>query len=247
MGFSDAHRRPGGRSEADLRARRQEAGIVPVFKRVDTCAAEFDSHTPYLYSTYEQECEAEPTERRKVVILGSGPNRIGQGIEFDYCCCHASFAFREEGYETIMVNCNPETVSTDYDTSDRLYFEPLTFEDVMNVIELEKPEGVVIQFGGQTPLRARAAPPAGGGEDPRHEPRRDRPGRGPQALQRAPHASSASPNPRAARPRSLDEAKEVADAHRLSRCWCGPPTCSADGPWPSSTTTPTSRGTCARR
>jgi carbamoyl-phosphate synthase large subunit len=142
-----------GVSEAQLRAARKQAGIVPVFKRVDTCAAEFVSHTPYLYSTYEQESEVEPTGNRKVIILGSGPNRIGQGIEFDYCCCHASFAFREEGYETIMVNCNPETVSTDYDTSDRLYFESLTFEDVMNIIEVEKPEGVVIQFGGQTPLK----------------------------------------------------------------------------------------------
>jgi carbamoyl-phosphate synthase large subunit len=138
---------------AAIRARRQSAGIVPVYKRVDTCAAEFESHTPYLYSTYEEECEAAPTTRRKVMILGSGPNRIGQGIEFDYCCCHGSFAFQEEGYETIMVNCNPETVSTDYDTSDRLYFEPLTFEDVMNIVELERPEGVVIQFGGQTPLK----------------------------------------------------------------------------------------------
>src|SRR4029453_8174419 len=140
-------------SEADVRARRKAAGIVPVYKRVDTCSAEFVSHTPYLYSTYESESEADPSDRKKVVILGSGPNRIGQGIEFDYCCCHDSFAFKEEGYETIMVNCNPETVSTDYDTSDRLYFEPLAFEDVMNVLELEKPEGVVIQFGGQTPLR----------------------------------------------------------------------------------------------
>jgi carbamoyl-phosphate synthase large subunit len=142
-----------GSTEGEVRARRKATGIVPVYKRVDTCAAEFESYTPYLYSTYEEECEAEPTDRRKIVILGSGPNRIGQGIEFDYCCCHASFAFREEGYETIMVNCNPETVSTDYDTSDRLYFEPLTFEDVMNVLEVEKPEGVVIQFGGQTPLK----------------------------------------------------------------------------------------------
>ena len=154
LGFSDAtiaeHQ---GTSEAEIRARRIEAGVTPVFHRVDTCAAEFESHTPYLYSTYETESEALPSDRRKVVILGSGPNRIGQGIEFDYCCCHASYAFREEGYETIMVNCNPETVSTDYDTSDRLYFEPLTFEDVMNVLDVEKPEGVVIQFGGQTPLK----------------------------------------------------------------------------------------------
>jgi carbamoyl-phosphate synthase large subunit len=154
LGFSDRQLAAlTGSTEAEVRARRQAAGIRPVYKRVDTCAAEFESHTPYLYSTYESECEAEPTRRRKVMILGSGPNRIGQGIEFDYCCCHGSFAFREEGYETIMVNCNPETVSTDYDTSDRLYFEPLTFEDVMNIIELERPEGVVIQFGGQTPLR----------------------------------------------------------------------------------------------
>ena len=127
-------------------------GIVPVYKRVDTCGAEFESHTPYLYSTYETEDEAAPTDRRKIMILGSGPNRIGQGIEFDYCCCHASFALHEAGFETIMVNCNPETVSTDYDTSDRLYFEPLTFEDVMNIVDVEKPEGVIVQFGGQTPL-----------------------------------------------------------------------------------------------
>jgi len=139
-------------TDDEVRARRKAEGIVPVFKRVDTCGAEFESHTPYLYSTYESECEAAPTEQRKIMILGSGPNRIGQGIEFDYCCCHASFALKEDGFETIMVNCNPETVSTDYDTSDRLYFEPLTFEDVMNIVELEKPEGVIVQFGGQTPL-----------------------------------------------------------------------------------------------
>jgi len=156
MGFSDsriAQLMGRGTRESEVRSRRLAAGILPVYKRVDTCSAEFASHTPYLYSTYEREDESDPTNRRKVMILGSGPNRIGQGIEFDYCCCHASFAFREEGWETIMVNCNPETVSTDYDTSDRLYFEPLTFEDVMNIVELEKPEGVVIQFGGQTPLR----------------------------------------------------------------------------------------------
>ncbi len=135
-----------------VRKRRHELGLRPVFKRVDTCAAEFESFTPYLYSTYEDECEAAPTRRKKVVVLGSGPNRIGQGIEFDYCCCHASFALREIGYETIMINCNPETVSTDYDTSDRLYFEPLTFEDVMEIMEVEKPDGVIVQYGGQTPL-----------------------------------------------------------------------------------------------
>ncbi|HZS46140.1 MAG TPA: carbamoyl-phosphate synthase large subunit [Blastocatellia bacterium] len=139
-------------TEDQVRARRKELGIIPVYKRVDTCGAEFESFTPYLYSTYEEECEADPSSQKKIMILGSGPNRIGQGIEFDYCCCHASFALKEDGYETIMVNCNPETVSTDYDTSDRLYFEPLTFEDVMNIVELEKPQGVIVQFGGQTPL-----------------------------------------------------------------------------------------------
>ena len=126
--------------------------MAPVFKRVDTCAAEFESFTPYMYSTYEDEDESDPQPRPKIMILGSGPNRIAQGIEFDYCCCHASFALREDGYETIMVNCNPETVSTDYDTSDRLYFEPLTLEDVLAIVEREKPQGVIVQFGGQTPL-----------------------------------------------------------------------------------------------
>jgi len=141
-----------GAQEAEVRARRKEEGIEAVYKRVDTCAAEFEALTPYLYSTYEDEDEAEPTDRKKVVVLGGGPNRIGQGIEFDYCCCHASFALREEGFETILVNCNPETVSTDYDTSDRLYFEPLTLEDVLRIVEVERPVGVAIQFGGQTPL-----------------------------------------------------------------------------------------------
>ncbi len=137
---------------AAVRHQRAKWHLAPVFKRVDTCAAEFESYTPYLYSTYEEEDEADAVARPKIVILGSGPNRIGQGIEFDYCCCHASFALREEGYETVMINCNPETVSTDYDTSDRLYFEPLTLEDVLAVIEREKPQGVIVQFGGQTPL-----------------------------------------------------------------------------------------------
>jgi carbamoyl-phosphate synthase large subunit len=141
-----------GRTESEVRDYRKRLGLKPVYKRVDTCGAEFESYTPYLYSTYEEEDEAQPTDRRKIMILGSGPNRIGQGIEFDYCCCHASFALREAGFETIMVNCNPETVSTDYDTSDRLYFEPLTFEDVMNIVDEEQPEGIIVQFGGQTPL-----------------------------------------------------------------------------------------------
>ncbi|MGH9691326.1 MAG: carbamoyl-phosphate synthase large subunit [Candidatus Acidiferrales bacterium] len=137
---------------SEVRARRHELGVQPVFKRVDTCAAEFESFTPYLYSTYEDEDESAAVERPKIVILGSGPNRIGQGIEFDYCCCHAAFALKEDGYETVMVNCNPETVSTDYDTADRLYFEPLTLEDVLAVLDREKPQGVIVQFGGQTPL-----------------------------------------------------------------------------------------------
>ncbi|MCL4492549.1 MAG: carbamoyl-phosphate synthase large subunit [Nitrospirae bacterium] len=163
-----------GKTEKEIRDLRKQLGLKPVYKLVDTCAAEFEAYTPYLYSTYEKpfytlnsptppllkggkggfvECEANPTDKKKVVILGSGPNRIGQGIEFDYCCVHAVFALRELGYETIMINCNPETVSTDYDTADRLYFEPLTIEDVLSIVELEKPEGVIVQFGGQTPLK----------------------------------------------------------------------------------------------
>ena len=142
-----------GNSETDVRRLRHQLGIRPVYKRVDTCAAEFASNTAYLYSTYEEECEAAPTVRDKIVVLGGGPNRIGQGIEFDYCCVHAALALREDGYETIMVNCNPETVSTDYDTSDRLYFEPLTLEDVLEILHVEQPKGVIVQFGGQTPLK----------------------------------------------------------------------------------------------
>jgi carbamoyl-phosphate synthase large subunit len=140
-------------TEGAVRGRRHALGIRPVFKRVDTCAAEFATSTAYLYSTYEEECEAAPTGRRKIMVLGGGPNRIGQGIEFDYCCVHAAFALRADGFETIMVNCNPETVSTDYDTSDRLYFEPLTLEDVLEIVHVEKPAGVIVQFGGQTPLK----------------------------------------------------------------------------------------------
>jgi len=140
-------------SEVEVRDLRVEQEILPVFKRVDTCAAEFEAYTPYFYSTYEMEDETHPTQRKKIIILGGGPNRIGQGIEFDYCCVHCSFALAKDGYETIMVNCNPETVSTDYDTSDRLYFEPLTHEDVLNIVEVEKPFGVIVQFGGQTPLK----------------------------------------------------------------------------------------------
>ncbi|MEL6711103.1 MAG: carbamoyl-phosphate synthase large subunit, partial [Pseudomonadota bacterium] len=140
-------------TEATVREHRQQLGIRPVYKRVDTCAAEFASGTAYLYSTYEESCESEPTQRDKIMVLGGGPNRIGQGIEFDYCCVHAALAMREDGYETIMVNCNPETVSTDYDTSDRLYFEPLTLEDVLEIVDLEQPKGIVVHYGGQTPLK----------------------------------------------------------------------------------------------
>ena len=142
-----------GSGEEAIRSRRRALDVRPVYKRVDTCAAEFDTRTAYMYSTYEEECEARPSGNRKVMVLGGGPNRIGQGIEFDYCCVHAALALREDGFETIMVNCNPETVSTDYDTSDRLYFEPLTLEDVLEIVEVEKPFGVIVQFGGQTPIK----------------------------------------------------------------------------------------------
>ena len=162
-GFSDARLASVvARNEHDVRTRRRKFGLHPVYKRVDTCAAEFSTSTAYLYSTYEEECEANPTTARKIMILGGGPNRIGQGIEFDYCCVHAAMVLREDGFETLMVNCNPETVSTDYDTSDRLYFEPLTFEDVMEIIEKEKPEGVIVQYGGQTPLKLSRALAAAG-------------------------------------------------------------------------------------
>ena len=154
-GFSDRRlaRLLLGTSEHEVRARRHALGVRPVYKRVDTCAAEFATPTAYMYSTYDEECEAAPTARRKIMVLGGGPNRIGQGIEFDYCCVHAALAMREDGFETVMVNCNPETVSTDYDTSDRLYFEPVTLEDVLEIVDKENPEGVIVQYGGQTPLK----------------------------------------------------------------------------------------------
>ncbi|XP_043713808.1 carbamoyl-phosphate synthase large chain, chloroplastic-like [Telopea speciosissima] len=153
-GFSDKQIAFATKStEKEVRSKRISLGVTPAYKRVDTCAAEFEANTPYMYSSYDYECESSPTTRKKVLILGGGPNRIGQGIEFDYCCCHTSFALQEAGYETIMMNSNPETVSTDYDTSDRLYFEPLTVEDVLNIIDLERPDGIIVQFGGQTPLK----------------------------------------------------------------------------------------------
>jgi carbamoyl-phosphate synthase large subunit len=153
-GFSDARlAQLLGVTEKTVRKHRHKLNIHPVYKRVDTCAAEFATDTAYMYSTYEEECEANPSDREKIIVLGGGPNRIGQGIEFDYCCVHAALAAKEEGYEAIMVNCNPETVSTDYDTSDRLYFEPVTLEDVLEIVEKEKPKGVIVQYGGQTPLK----------------------------------------------------------------------------------------------
>ena len=157
-GFSDARlAKLLGVSEKQFRKQRQKLNVRPVFKRVDTCAAEFATDTAYMYSSYEEECEANPSDRDKIMVIGGGPNRIGQGIEFDYCCVHAALAAREDGYETIMVNCNPETVSTDYDTSDRLYFEPITLEDVLEIVEVEKPKGVIVQYGGQTPLKLAVA------------------------------------------------------------------------------------------
>ena len=193
LGFSDARlAQLTARTESSVRAERQRLGVRAVFKRIDTCGAEFEAQTPYMYSTYEfeamgtVECEARPSPRAKVVILGGGPNRIGQGIEFDYCCCHACFALTKAGYETIMVNCNPETVSTDYDTSDRLYFEPLTLEHVLEILRVEQENGtlhgVIVQFGGQTPAQARQRPARRRHPDPRHHPRRHRPRRGPRAL-----------------------------------------------------------------
>jgi carbamoyl-phosphate synthase large subunit len=162
-GFSDARiSQLTGTDETAIRTLRRALGLRPVYKRVDSCAAEFSTSTAYMYSTYEDECEAAPTDKKKIIVLGGGPNRIGQGIEFDYCCVHASLALREDGYETIMVNCNPETVSTDYDTSDRLYFEPVTLEDVLEIVDLEKPVGVIVQYGGQTPLKLSRALEANG-------------------------------------------------------------------------------------
>jgi carbamoyl-phosphate synthase large subunit len=162
-GFSDARlAQLLGVKEADVRGKREELGVQPIYKRVDTCAAEFSTDTAYMYSSYDEECESNPSDRDKIMVIGGGPNRIGQGIEFDYCCVHAAFAMKDDGYETIMVNCNPETVSTDYDTSDRLYFEPVTLEDVLAIVAKEKPKGVIVQYGGQTPLKlARALQAAG--------------------------------------------------------------------------------------
>ena len=200
-GFSDARIATLiGAEEGAVRTRRERLGVHPVFKRVDSCAAEFRAATAYMYSTYEEECESEPSDRRKIVVLGGGPNRIGQGIEFDYCCVQAAFAMRQIGYESIMVNCNPETVSTDYDTSDRLYFEPLTLEDVLEIVRVERPEGVIVQYGGQTPAQAREGAGGAGGPDRGDQPGQHRSRRGPRALPAIDRGLRAAPAPRPHRP-----------------------------------------------
>ena len=233
---------PAGAGRAGRPIRRTSAFAgVRTYKAVDTCAAEFAASTPYFYSGLGAPAgrtgpmhEAVPSDRPSVVILGSGPNRIGQGIEFDYCCVHAAETVRELGRDAVMINCNPETVSTDYDTSDRLYFEPLTLEDVIAVCELEQPEGVVVQFGGQTPLKLAAGPGRGRHPDPRHQHRRDRPGRGSLALRRRCWTASAT-RPRRTRPRPAPRRRWPAPPRSASRCWCAPATCSAAGRWRSST------------
>ena len=213
---------------------------MPAYKRIDTCAAEFESFTPYMYGTYEQVCEAEPTPKKKVIILGSGPNRIGQGIEFDYCCCHAVFGFREEGFETVMVNCNPETVSTDYDTADRLYFEPLTFEDVMAVIERERERRRrrLVRRAVRRPDAAEAGAARCRKPASRSSARRPTRSTSPRiaSASRSCCGTSASRSRRAARPSSREEAREVAERDRLSRSSCGRPTCLAAAAWRSCST-----------
>ena len=216
MGFADSHiARLVNMKAGEVRELRKQAGIIPTFQRVDTCAAEFEAQTPYLYSAYEMEDESRPTGKQKILILGGGPNRIGQGIEFDYCCCQAAFALSKMGYETIMYNCNPETVSTDYDTADRLYFEPLTLEHVLNVIDREQPVGVIVQFGGQTPLNLAAGLEAAGVNIL---------GTSPQSIRLSEDREEFAkllreldiPQPENGIARSLEEAREVAAGDRLS-------------------------------
>ena len=199
LGFSDRSARligAIGRCPTKYRSgrKRKAAGVVPTYRLVDTCAAEFEAYTPYYYSTYGDENERRESGKRKVMILGGGPNRIGQGIEFDYCCVHAAFALRELGFETIMVNSNPETVSTDYDTSDKLYFEPLTLEDVLNIYDQEKPEGVFVQFGGQTPLNLADGLQGGGRADSRDAAGKHRDGGRPEAFRRHARQTRAAPD-----------------------------------------------------
>ena len=235
-----ADRRHGGRGPA---RRGLEPASRPSTRWSTPARPSSRPHTPYLYSTYEEEDEAPPTPREKVVILGSGPNRIGQGIEFDYCCVHAAFALREAGVETIMVNCNPETVSTDYDTSDRLYFEPLTFEDVMNIVEREQPRGR--DRAVRRPDAAEAGGAARAGRACRSSARRPTPSTAPRTASASPTSSTGSGSPQApgGTARSFEEAARIADAASATRCWCGRPTSWAGAPWRSSTTRPTSRAT----
>ncbi len=245
-GFSDARlAKLLGVTEKNLRAHRHKLKVLPVYKRVDTCAAEFATDTAYLYSTYEEECEAKPSGRDKIMILGGGPNRIGQGIEFDYCCVHAALAMREDGYETIMVNCNPETVSTDYDTSDRLFFEPVTLEDVLEIVRVEQPKGVIVQYGGQTPLKlCRALEEAGVpiiGTSPDAIDRAEDRERFQQMVQRLNLRQPAN-----ATARSEDEALALSKNIGY-RWWSVPPTCWAAGRWRSSTRKKNSSATCAKR
>ena len=233
-------------TEGDVRARRHAFGLRPVFKRVDTCAAEFATRTAYLYSTYEEECEAAPTDRKKVIVLGGGPNRIGQGIEFDYCCVHAAMALREDGYETIMVNCNPETVSTDYDTSDRLYFEPLTLEDVLEIVHVEKPSGRDRSVRRPDAAEARARSREERRADHRDLARHDRHGRGPRTL------PADAPSPRlaaAAQPNCAHRGSGDQGARRrlAIRSSCGRRTCWAVARWRSSTSRAISNATCTRQ
>ena len=255
-GFSDARLSAlCGLSEAQVAEQRAALGVVPVYKRIDTCAAEFASPTAYMYSTYEAPfggakpaCEAAPSSREKIVILGGGPNRIGQGIEFDYCCCHAAFALRDAGYETIMINCNPETVSTDYDTSDRLYFEPLTGEDVLAILAKEREagtlKGVIVQFGGQNSVEAGARDRAFGRADPRHL-RRTR-----STLPKTATASSGfstgsgSSSRRTASP-IRSSSRGWSPPTSACRWWCARRTCSAAAPWRSSTIRRRSTITCS--
>jgi carbamoyl-phosphate synthase large subunit len=222
--------------------------VRPVYKRVDTCAAEFATQTAYIYSCYETidgECEAEPTTRKKIMVLGGGPNRIGQGIEFDYCCVHAALAMREDGYETIMVNCNPETVSTDYDTSDRLYFEPVTLEDVLEIVAKEQPLGVIVQYGGQTPLKlaldleANGVPIIGTSPDS-IDIAEDR-----ERFQKLLHTLGLKQPPN--RTARTEEAALQLARRSATRWWCAPATCWAAGRWRSCTATRTCSATCARR
>ena len=233
-GFADAYlAKILGRAEEEIRERRLALGVKHGYEPVPVSGVE---NAAYYYSTYNAPDAVAVSDRRKIMVLGGGPNRIGQGIEFDYCCVHAAFALRDVGFETIMVNCNPETVSTDYDTSDKLYFEPLTVEDVLAIYEKEKPEGVIVQFGGQTPLNIARELEAAGVPHPRHVARDHRPGRGPRPLPPDDGPSSASPCRSRAWPRRSTRRCEIAGAHRLPADGAALATCSAAAAWRSSTT-----------